>query len=89
MTQKCNGDCFNCIYDDCIIDYAHATSIRLKDKKEREQNNVNTKIEKPQVQKKIVKKTKIKKKREKLKGGFNPEYIFTPLPKLWSEVEFD
>lgn len=77
MTQKCNGDCFNCIYDDCIIDYRHATSVRLQDKHNREEKE------------KIKKKPPQKQKRKKLKGGFCAEYISTPLPKLWSEVEID
>lgn len=31
--MKCNGDCFNCLYDDCILTENNIKSLRLADKK--------------------------------------------------------
>lgn len=31
--MKCNGDCFNCIYDDCILSDSNIKSLRLADKR--------------------------------------------------------
>lgn len=33
MFMNCNGDCFNCIYDDCIKSDSQIKSLRLEDKR--------------------------------------------------------
>lgn len=68
----CDGDCFNCKFDDCILtDRELARQMRAPKKK----------VEKKEKAKAIKKSLPKQANRiGKLKGEFKLEYILTPLP---------
>lgn len=70
--MSCNGDCFNCKYDDCIITDSELRK-QMREKREKKKTEEEKKIK--------TKKRKVTPFRIGVpKGELKAEYILTPLP---------